>query len=92
MDDHKLEKSDLLHFIPALLFFINISPYVFSGWEHKLSYANNVIIDAKNLVAIDYIFMPPKISFLTRPIIALWYVIASVVLIIRRGLNENYLC
>jgi AraC-like DNA-binding protein len=91
MDDHKLEKSDLLHFIPALLFFINISPYVFSGWEHKLSYANNVIIDAKNLVAIDYIFMPPKISFLTRPIIALGYVIASVVLIIRRGLNENYL-
>jgi AraC-like DNA-binding protein len=90
-DDHKLEKTDLLHFIPALLFFINISPYVFSGWEHKLLYASNVIKDANNFLAIDYIFMPPKISFLTRPIIALGYVIASVVLIFRRGLNENYL-
>ena len=90
-DDYKLEKLDFLHFLPAMLFFINISPYIFSGWEHKLLYASNVIKDAKNLISIDYIFMPPKISFLTRPVIALGYVIASVVLIFRRGLNENYL-
>lgn len=35
--------------------------------------------------------MAPQTSFLTRPIIALGYVIASVVLVFRRGLNEKYL-
>jgi AraC-like DNA-binding protein len=34
--------------------------------------------------------MPSSISFLTRPIIALFYVIASVAIIFRRKLNENY--
>jgi AraC-like DNA-binding protein len=91
IDDHKLEKLDYLHFIPAVLFFINISPYFFSGWDHKMEYATNVLIDTKNILNIDYIFMAPGISFLTRPIIALGYVIASMVLIFRRGRNENYL-
>ena len=91
LDDHKLEKLDYLHFIPAVLFFINISPYVFSGWDHKMIYASEVIIDPKNIINIDYIFMAPQTSFLTRPIIALGYVIASVVLVFRRGLNEKYL-
>jgi AraC-like DNA-binding protein len=35
--------------------------------------------------------MPSSISFLTRPIFAIFYVIASIVLIFRKGLNENYL-
>jgi AraC-like DNA-binding protein len=90
-DDHKLDKTDYLHFIPALLFFINITPYVFHGWDYKLHYAENVVKDAQNFINIDYIFLQPKLSFLTRPIIALAYVIASVVLVFRRGLNENYL-
>ena len=90
-DDHKLNKWDFLHFIPAILFFINISPYVFHTWDYKLEYADNVIQDTHNFLNIDYLFIPTSISFLTRPIIALFYVIASVVLIFRKGLNENYL-
>jgi AraC-like DNA-binding protein len=90
-DDHKLNKTDYLHFIPALLFFINITPYVLHGWDYKIQYAENVVKDAQNFINIDYIFLQPKLSFLTRPIIALAYVIASVVLVFRRGLNENYL-
>lgn len=90
-DDHKLNKTDYLHFIPALLFFINITPYVLHGWDYKIQYAENVVKDAQNFINIDYIFLQPKLSFLTRPIIALIYVIASVVLVFRRGLNENYL-
>ena len=90
-DDSKLTKFDYIHFIPAALFFINICPYVFSGWEHKIYYASNVVKDAKNITNIEYIFMPSSISFLTRPIIALAYVIACVVLIYRKGLTENYL-
>jgi AraC-like DNA-binding protein len=90
-DDHKLTKWDYLHFIPSILFFINISPYVFHNWEYKLAYADNVVKDPHNFLNIDYLFMPSSISFLTRPIFAIFYVIASVALIFRKGLNENYL-
>jgi AraC-like DNA-binding protein len=89
-DDYRLNKIDYLHFIPALLFFINILPYIFKSWDYKLLYASNVIKDAHNFLNIDYLFMPTTISFLSRPIIAIIYVIASGVLIFRRALNENY--
>lgn len=90
IDDHKLSKWDWLHFIPSILFFINITPYFFNTWDHKLIYATNVIKDPHNLLSIDYLFMPSTISFLTRPIFAFFYVIASVVIIFKRKLNENY--
>ncbi len=90
-DDHKLNKWDYVHFIPAILFFINISPYLFHNWDYKLLYADNVVKDAHNFLNIDYLFIPTTLSFLTRPIVAIIYVIASVVLIFRKGLNENYL-
>lgn len=90
-DDYRLEKLDYLHFIPAVLFFINITPYVFHGWDYKLQYASGVIVDAGNFLKIEYLFMPSSVSFLTRPLIALGYVIASIILIYKKGLNENYL-
>ncbi len=90
-DDHKLSKWDYVHFIPAILFFINISPYVFHTWDYKLLYADNVVKDAHNFLNIDYLFIPTTLSFLSRPVVAIIYVIASVVLIFRKGLNENYL-
>ena len=90
-DDHKLNKWDYVHFIPAILFFINITPYIFHTWDYKLLYADNVVKDAHNFLNIDYLFIPTTISFLSRPVVAIIYVIASVVLIFRKGLNENYL-
>ena len=90
-DDHKLNKWDYVHFIPAILFFINITPYVFHTWDYKLLYADNVVKDAHNFLNIDYLFIPTTLSFLSRPVVAIIYVIASVVLIFRKGLNENYL-
>ena len=91
IDDHRLTKFDFIHFIPAILFFINIQPYFLNGWAYKLQYAENVIKDVNSFINIEYIFLPPKYSFLTRPIFALGYVIASIVLIFRKGLNKNYL-
>ena len=89
-DDARLSKLDILHFIPAILFFINITPYFFKSWDYKLAYAAKVVVDSRNFLNLDYLFMRPEISFLTRPIIAFVYVIASIVLIFRKGLNENY--
>ena len=44
-----------------------------------------------NFINIDYIFLPPKFSFLTRPIFAIVYVIASIILIYKRTIKESYL-
>jgi hypothetical protein len=89
-DDHRLSKADYFHFIPALLFFINIVPYFIKSWDYKLVYATKVVLDSRNFLNLDYLFMPPALSFLTRPIIAFVYVIASIILIFRKGLNDNY--
>jgi AraC-like DNA-binding protein len=90
-DDASLDKWDLLHFVPAFLFFINISPYLIRSWDFKLHYATIVVADTRNLLKLDYLFLPPSISFLTRPIIAFVYIVASGILIFQRGLNKNYL-
>jgi AraC-like DNA-binding protein len=90
-DDHQLTKYDWIHFIPAVLFFINIQPYFLNGWAFKLQYAENVIKDVNSFINIDYIFLPPKFSFLTRPLFAIVYVIASIILIYKRGNKESYL-
>ncbi len=86
-DDHRLSKRDLIHFIPALLFLINIMPYIIKGWDYKLNYASEVVKDPKNFINIDYLFMPSTISFLTRPIIAIVYVALSLRLIVNKGLE-----
>ncbi len=90
-DDYKLSKWDILHFVPAVLFVINISPYLIQSWDYKLNYASGVLIDSRNFLKVNYLFLPPKFSFLTRPVIAFVYVIVSVLLIINRGLKKNYL-
>jgi hypothetical protein len=38
-DDYRLSKLDWLHFIPALLLLINITPHLFSSFSDKLEYA-----------------------------------------------------
>lgn len=88
-DDHKLYKLDYLHFIPAVLFFINITPYIFTNWENKLHYAAGVIENPRNFLNVNYLFLSPNLSFLSRPVFALLYVLYSVIMIIKRGLNKT---
>ena len=90
-DDYKLYKKDFIHFVPAVLFFVNILPYFVKSWEYKLHYADGVILDTRNFLNLDYLFIPPSLSFLSRPVIALIYVIASIRLVFLQKLNENYI-
>ncbi|MEN9696927.1 MAG: hypothetical protein RLZ56_348 [Bacteroidota bacterium] len=90
-DDYRLSKKDFLHFLPAIIFLINILPYVLKPLDFKLHYAELVIQDAHNILKLDYLFIPTSLSFLTRPIIAFAYVVASVIIIYSKGLNENYI-
>ena len=87
VDDYRLTKKDYLHFIPALLILINILPYIFKSGEYKLAYAESVIQNISNFTNFDYLFIPAYLNFLFRPIHALVYVVASVVLIFKNRLN-----
>ena len=89
-DDHKLYKKDIIHFIPAIFILINISPYLFFSFDQKLFFATEVIRDTANILNNNFLFISPTISFISRPIFAILYVILSASLIYKKGLNENY--
>ena len=89
-DDHKLNKKDIIHFIPAILILLNISPYLFFSVDQKLIYAAEVIKNPMNIFNYKFLFLSPTISVVYRPIFAISYVILSANLIYKKGLNDNY--
>jgi AraC-like DNA-binding protein len=89
-DDHKLYKKDIIHFIPAIFILINISPYLFFSFDQKIFFATEVIRDAANILNNNFLFIPPSISFISRPIFIIPYIIFSASLIYNKGLNDNY--
>jgi AraC-like DNA-binding protein len=89
-DDASLSKKDIIHFVPAILILINISPYLFFNIDQKLIYATEVIKNPTNIFNFKFLFLSPTLSFISRPIFAISYVILSASLIYKKGLNENY--
>jgi len=89
-DDATLSKKDIIHFIPAVLVLINISPYIFQGIDQKLFFASEVMKDPVNLLKNNFLFLSPTVSFISRPIFAIIYLIPASVLIYKKRLNENY--
>jgi AraC-like DNA-binding protein len=89
-DDYALTKKDFIHFIPAILILINISPYLIKGIDQKLFFATEVIKDPVNIFKNNFLFLTPTASFISRPIFAISYVILSAHLIFRKKLHENF--
>lgn len=87
-DDHRLSKQDFLHFIPSLLMLLNVVPYLFKGTEYKLAYADQVVINPTNFINFDYLFLNPSVNLFIRPLIALIYVIACIILMIKNKINS----
>ena len=73
-DDYRLSKLDWLHFIPALLLLINITPHLFSSFSDKLEYANRVIQSPSEIVKYKNIFIPATLKFILRPFFGLLYI------------------
>ena len=86
-DDHRLSKLDILHFIPSVIMLINVFPYLFKGIEYKLSYADQVVINPNNFINFDYLFISPGVNLLLRPLHALIYVIACMILMYKNRIN-----
>lgn len=89
-DDFTLRRSDLIHFIPFLIYFINISGYLFSSYEHKLEFARQIITNPAELINVEHLFLPGIITFLLRPVFVIGYVLASAGMVIKYYRNNNF--
>jgi AraC-like DNA-binding protein len=75
-DTVKLSKADYLHFLPFVIIFIGVIPFLFSSWEYKCFIAQ-MIVD-KTFMGSNYNinFLAPKIiNQLIRPPYALIYLV-----------------
>lgn len=88
-DDYRLRKKDLFHFIPFLIYFINIAGYLFSSYDYKLKFALKLIKNPAELLQVEYLFLPGVFTFLLRPILTIGYVLACASLILRYYRKNN---
>lgn len=88
-DDYRISYIDWLHFLPAFILLINITPHLFSSFEVKLDYATRVLYAPAEIVNYNYIFIPPQFKFLFRPLIGIFYVILCIRLIVLKFWNER---
>lgn len=89
-DDHTLSKKDLIHFIPAIIILINISPYLLYSFDQKLLFASDVMANPLNIFKNKFLLFSPTTSFISRPIIIITYIFPSAVLLYKYKLNQNY--
>lgn len=88
-DDYRVNKFDLLHFVPAFLLLINIIPHLFSSFDDKLIYATTVLQSPSEILNFKHIFIPPQVIFLFRPLIGLFYVVLCIRLIVIKFRDEG---
>lgn len=71
-------KKDFIHLLPFLIQTINLAPYLFSSFDYKLETARLILTDINNVrTAGSGLFIPPSVSFLTRPCLVLFYAVLS---------------
>jgi AraC-like DNA-binding protein len=84
------KKKDYLHLLPFLVQIINLSPYIFSSFDHKLETASLLIADINNVRTLGAGFLiPPTISFITRPSFVMIYALVSLTLVYKYGAKEH---
>lgn len=79
-DTECISKKDLLHGIPALIQLIGIMPYLFSPFELKLDYANQILTNFDTIISLDFnLFYNASVSFLIRVSLFLVYILYSAI-------------
>jgi AraC-like DNA-binding protein len=76
-DDSKLKKKDLLHFIPFLILFAGIIPYLFRDFSYKVALNESFRVDPSNFMTNINVLVPQSINLDSRPVIILTYYIAA---------------
>ncbi len=90
-DTYSLKKKDFIHFIPAIIHFIGIIPYILQPFSEKLQIATQIIdnIDALLKIQINY-FYDTKVSFVIRPVLLLCYILYCMYLIWKRFSSTTF--
>ncbi len=80
-DNSRLQKSDILHFIPFIIYTINIGNYLFTSFSFKQNFVAAVIEAPSKVLDFDPVLIPGFLSHILRPVISLLYVVLCFVLL-----------
>jgi AraC-like DNA-binding protein len=86
-DRSTFRKSDLLHLIPMVIFFLAALPNLFGAWPDKVEGATAIVNDANAMefykpTLLSGIFSYP-VMFISRPVLILFYTSWSIIIFIR---------
>lgn len=84
LDTEKLCHWDYVHFIPALVHLMSITPYLFSPFEYKLKIAQQLIHNLNAITTINInLFYSPAVSYSIRAVSVLLYTLYCIYLSIK---------
>ena len=92
-DNSRLRKSDLLHFLPFLIYFVAAIPHIFSTYAHKVQIAQLSITDPTFLGSYHFTILTDWITsagvFISRPALVFVYAFVSGIQILRYFSSKN---
>lgn len=72
-DNAELSKNDWIHFIPFMLYLVNVSRYYTYSLDYKLAFAERVIQHREIMLYFDPVLFPGNISYIFRSVLVLFY-------------------
>jgi AraC-like DNA-binding protein len=83
-------RKDLIHLLPFFIQFINLAPYLFSSFDHKLETARLIMNDINQVRSAGAgLFIKPATSFVIRPLLIIFYSLASMYILNKYRLQEQ---
>ena len=90
-DTTHLKKSDIFHFIPALIHLIGIVPYSLQSFSEKTQIASRIIENVDVILDINTnFFYSTTVNFIIRPVMLLGYILFCMYLIWKRFSVSNF--
>lgn len=87
-DDAQLSKKDWIHFVPFLLYLINVSRYYFYSLDYKLAFAESVIQHREIMLNFDPVLFSGNISYIFRSLLVLTYTTSAAIMVYKHFKND----
>lgn len=85
-----LKWTDLIHLVIPFLLFLNSTPFIFLRDDFKKMFIDSIATTPTQLLKFPSLFLDYKYHIWGRPILALIYVISSIVLFLKSYLRDRY--
>ena len=90
-DTTHLKKSDIFHFIPAVIHLVGIVPYTLQPFSEKTEIATRIIQNVDTILDINTnYFYSTTVNFIIRPVLLLVYILICMYLIWKRFSVSNF--